>query len=91
MTQRCPGFACRCQVWKIEDFLTKWEGSCSGAAANDPGKAAIALVLLQEIDTYRCDSLLFGQQPIAIARLACIPVVYLPSSCMFCSAAGRLP
>jgi hypothetical protein len=42
------------QVWKIEDFLTKWEGSCSGASAADLGKAAIALVLLQEIDTYRC-------------------------------------
>jgi hypothetical protein len=49
-------FAGRPQAWKIEDFLTKWEGSCSGASASDPGKAAIALVLLQEIDTYRCDS-----------------------------------
>ncbi|WIA17572.1 hypothetical protein OEZ85_014399 [Tetradesmus obliquus] len=43
----------RDQVWKIEDFLTKWDSSCSGASAADPGKAAIALVLLQEIDTYR--------------------------------------
>jgi hypothetical protein len=41
------------QVWKIEDFLAKWESSCSGASGSDPGKAAIALVLLQEIDTYR--------------------------------------
>lgn len=41
------------QVWKIEDFLTKWEGTCSGASATDPGKAAIAVVLLQEIDAYR--------------------------------------
>jgi hypothetical protein len=52
LTQR--SILMRPQVWKIEDFLTKWEGSCSGASANDPGKAAIALVLLQEIDTYRC-------------------------------------
>eukprot|EP00878_Enallax_costatus_P024703 GHUV01026383.1.p1 GENE.GHUV01026383.1~~GHUV01026383.1.p1 ORF type:complete len:1576 (+),score=459.42 GHUV01026383.1:1611-6338(+) len=43
----------RDQVWKIEDFLTKWEGTCSGASASDPGKAAIAVVLLQEIDAYR--------------------------------------
>jgi len=52
------------QVWKIEDFLTKWEATCSGgstnssatAATQDPGKAAIALVLLKEIDTYRSGS-----------------------------------
>lgn len=48
------------QVWKIEDFLAKWEGTCStgkgggsGPMAADPGKAAIALVLLKEIDSYR--------------------------------------
>jgi hypothetical protein len=47
-------------VWKIEDFLTKWEGTCStGASAvgslagQDAGKAAIAVVLLKEIDSYR--------------------------------------
>jgi hypothetical protein len=48
------------QVWKIEDFLAKWEGTCSTGTgsssipmAADPGKAAIALVLLKEIDSYR--------------------------------------
>lgn len=51
------------QVWKIEDFLSKWEGTCSGDSASDPGKAAIALVLLQEIDTYRYEFL----HPLSVA------------------------
>jgi hypothetical protein len=50
------------QVWRIEDFLTKWEATCSSGggssggspADDDPGRAAIALVLLREVDAYRC-------------------------------------
>lgn len=49
---------CSNQVWKIEDFLAKWEGTCSkrgpGDGPDDAGTAAIALVLLKEIDSYRC-------------------------------------
>jgi hypothetical protein len=41
------------QAWKVEDFLAKWEGTCSGTNAADAGRAAIALVLLKEIDAYR--------------------------------------
>lgn len=64
-----PHAANSLQVWKIEDFLSKWEAVCgngdvtaSGSAAQDPGRAAIALVLLKEIDAYRCVALLAFQQ-----------------------------
>ncbi|KAG1663699.1 hypothetical protein FOA52_013267 [Chlamydomonas sp. UWO 241] len=41
----------RDQVWKIEDFLTKWSKACEGKGKDD----AIAAILTQEIDTYqRC-------------------------------------
>ena len=59
------------QVWKIEDFLAKWEGACStgsassSAMAADPAKAAIALVLLKEIDSYRCVDSPVLRQPAA--------------------------
>jgi hypothetical protein len=62
LTFRCTHTHSHLQVWKIEDFLAKWEGTCStgtagsgssASMASDPGKAAIALVLLKEIDSYR--------------------------------------
>jgi hypothetical protein len=47
------GYAVICfpsaQVWKIEDFLTKWGKSVEGKGADDP----VALILKQEVDTYR--------------------------------------
>jgi len=55
------------QVWKIEDFLAKWEGAAAatapaaapkGAAAAPPpdaAAAAIGAILLREIDSYRFD------------------------------------
>lgn len=55
----------RPQVWKIEDFLSKWEAVAAGAAgggaggaapakgADDAAAAAIGAILLSEIDSYR--------------------------------------
>ena len=44
------------QVWKIEDFLSKWENvvqSSGQKVATEAGAAAIAAVLLNEVDVYR--------------------------------------
>lgn len=77
---------CIVQVWKIEDFLAKWEGTCSkgtggstnsSSVASDPAKAAIALVLLKEIDCYRYESRLTSVRTgcAAFALLRVVPAV----------------
>lgn len=39
----------RDELWRVEDFLSKWSKSTDGQLSNDP----VAIVLAKEIDSYR--------------------------------------
>ncbi|KAK9815706.1 hypothetical protein WJX72_008353 [[Myrmecia] bisecta] len=41
--------AVRDEVWRVEEFLSKWSKSTEGTAGTDP----VAIILLKEIDSYR--------------------------------------
>jgi hypothetical protein len=63
------------QVWKIEDFLAKWENvvqSSGQKTATEAGAAAIAAVLLNEVDAYRWVHFVHTYTLCAITRNAAV-------------------
>lgn len=39
----------RDELWRVEDFLSKWSKGTDGQLSNDP----VAIILAKEIDSYR--------------------------------------